>query len=89
MFAVFQEEFFASSLRTVALVGLMLFGFYKAGNWLYPPHKPTVTSVCHTNHEQEFCHWSDGTLSLTMPDGAFYTRNNVNEPWERYYEERD
>lgn len=43
---------------------------------------PTLTSTCHTVHAVEYCRWSDGTYSMTMPDGAFYTRNTVNDPWE-------
>ena len=26
---------------------------------------------------------------MAMSDGAFYTRDTVNEPWGRYYPERD
>ena len=41
---------------------------------------PTLTSRCHTVHEVEYCRWSDGSYSMMMPDGAFYTRNTVNDP---------
>jgi hypothetical protein len=61
----------------VAVGFLILVGYYKA------PPKPTVTSTCQTVHEVEFCHWSDGGYSMTMPDRAFYTREYANDPWER------
>ena len=56
---------------------LILVGYYNG------PSKPTVLPACHTVHEVEYCHWSDGGYSMTMPDGAFYTREHANDPWER------
>ena len=70
-----QKILVAANFVAVGL--LILVGYYKA------PPNPTVTSTCHTVHEVEFCHWSDGGYSMTMPDGAFYTREHANDPWER------
>jgi hypothetical protein len=70
---------FLVAANFVAVVLLILGGYYKA-----PPNS-TVTSTCHTVHEVEFCHWSDGGYSMTMPDGAFYTRKRANDPWERVW----
>jgi hypothetical protein len=61
----------------VAVGLLIVAGYYNA------PSKPTVPPTCHTVHEAEYCHWSDGGYSMTMPDGAFYTRQHVNDAWER------
>ncbi len=68
---------FLVAANFVAVVLLILGGYYKA------PRNSTVTSTCHTVHEVEFCQWSDGGYSMTMPDGAFYTRQRANDPWER------
>jgi len=70
-----QKNLVATNFVAVGL--LILVGYYKT-----PPNS-TVTSTCHTVHEVEFCHWSDGAYSMTMPDGAFYTREHANDPWER------
>ena len=56
---------------------LILAGYFNG------PSKPTVPPTCHTVHEVEYCHRSDGGYSMTMPDGAFYTRERPNDPWER------
>lgn len=59
-------------------VGLLILGGYYSA-----PSKLTVPPTCHTVHEVEYCHWSDRGYSMTMPDGAFYTREHANDPWER------
>jgi hypothetical protein len=61
----------------VAVGLLIMIGYYKA------PPRPIVTSTCQTVREVEYCHWSDGGYSMTMPDGAVYTREHANDPWER------
>ena len=78
--------FFKSRVRTLTLCGVMIFGMYKMNAWLFPTKQSTLTSTCHTVREEEYCHWSDGTDSLMMPDGAFYTRDKPYQPWERYHE---
>ena len=69
-----QKILVAANFVAVSL--LILAGYYKA------PRNSTVTSTCHTVHGG-ICHWSDGGYSMRMPDGAFYTREHANDPWER------
>jgi hypothetical protein len=78
------------TLYSVAILGGFVFLGYEVNfGAMAPTPKPKLTSTCHTVHEVEYCRWSDGGYSMMMPDGVFYTRETVNEPWERYYPERD
>jgi hypothetical protein len=52
------------------------------GHYMAPP-EPTITSTCQMAREVEYCHWSHGGYSMTMPDGAVYTRGHAKDPWER------
>ena len=70
-----REILLAANFVGVSL--LILVGHYMA------PPEPMITSTCQMAREVEYCHWSDGGYSMTMPDGAVYTREHAKDPWER------
>jgi hypothetical protein len=72
-----REILLAANFVGVSL--LILVGHYMA------PPEPMITSTCQMAREVEYCHWSDGGYSMTMPDGALYTRKRANDPWERVW----
>jgi hypothetical protein len=88
-------------LMAAAVAGIVLFVLHGHGSTSAPNCKSANgVEYCHysdgsystcrtTRGGVEYCRWSNGGYSMTMPDGAFYTREKLADDWEHYYPEKD